>query len=105
MHATHPSKAPRVRSMERKTGRNRFVVDEAGHSAASSLTSAMVTPTPDVPTALLDLAEELGRLLARRELAPPNRRRGYSLPELLLGAAVVALAWVLVARALGLLPP
>jgi hypothetical protein len=91
--------------MKRKNGRNRVVDNEAGHSAAPSPTSAMVTPTSDVAAALLDLAEELGRLLARRELAKPSNRRGYSLPELLLGAAVMALAWVLVARALGLLPP
>jgi len=90
--------------MKRKTGRNRIVGDEAGHSAAPSPTSAMVIPTPDIAAALLDLAEELGRLLARRELARPNRRRGYSLPELLLGAAVMALAWLLVSRFLGWLP-
>ena len=104
MHTIHPSKAPRVRSMKRKTARNRVVVDQAGHSAASSPTSAMITPTPDVHAALLDLAEELGRLLARRELARPNGRRGYSLPELFLGAAVMALVWLLVLRFSGWLP-
>ena len=55
-------------------------------------------------TALVTLAEELGRLLARRELARPDRRRGYSLPELLVGALIFILLWVLIGRFLDWLP-
>ncbi len=54
---------------------------------------------------LVVLAEELGRLLARRELARPDRRRGYSLPEALIGATVAAFVWILIAKSLGLLSP
>ena len=50
--------------------------------------------------ALIALAEELGRLLARRELAAIRNRRGYGLPELLLGLSVMAVVWVLIAGAL-----
>ena len=61
-------------------------------------------PAGALPTALVTLAEELGRLVARRELVQVKSRRGYSLPELLLGASIMALLWILVARALGSLP-
>ena len=54
---------------------------------------------------LVVLAEELGRLLARRELARPDHRRGYSLPEALIGATVAAFVWILIAKSLGLLSP
>ena len=53
------------------------------------------------PAALVTFAEELGRLVARRELGNTRNRRGYGLPELLLGASVMAYLWVLVARVLG----
>ena len=53
------------------------------------------------PTALVTFAEELGRLLARRLLNVPGRRRGYSLPEILLGASAMAVVWILIARTLG----
>ena len=49
---------------------------------------------------LIALAEELGRLLARRVLSDRDRR-GYGLHELLLGAAMMALTWIFVARLLG----
>lgn len=52
---------------------------------------------------LISLAEELGRLLARR-LRSDGNRRGYGLPELLLGAAVMALTLIFVARLLAWLP-
>ena len=59
-------------------------------------------PTPEAATAgLVALAEELGRLLARRELALRRNRRGYSLPELIYGAFVMAVVWILIARTLG----
>lgn len=55
--------------------------------------------------ALMALAEELGRLLARRELADIRNRRGYTLPELLLGMSVMAVVWILIAGALSWLSP
>ena len=68
-----------------------------GAVSTASVMSGAVAP-------LHDLAEELGRLLARRELARSNGRRGYSLPQILIGASVLAVLWILVARSLGLLP-
>ena len=55
--------------------------------------------------ALVALAEELGRLLARRELSQLRNRRGYGLPELLLGASVMAVVSILIARTPGWLVP
>ena len=55
--------------------------------------------------ALVDLAEELGRLSARHELERIIGRSAYSLPELLLGACVVAGLWMLIARMLGWFAP
>lgn len=54
--------------------------------------------------ALIALAEEFGRLLARQELARPYRRRGSSLPEVLVGAVIMALFWLLVAHLLSWSP-
>ena len=68
--------------------------------ASSSRADRHAVEAPSAP--LLALAEELGRLLARRLLTDQGRR-GYSLPELLFGAVVVAIVWVLIARTLGLL--
>ena len=51
--------------------------------------------------ALTALADELGRLLAQRELAKVRDRRAYALPELLLGASVMAVVMALIARAVG----
>ncbi len=55
--------------------------------------------------ALLALAEELGRLLARRELTAIRNRRGYTLPELLLGLSVMVVVWILIAGALSWILP
>ena len=49
----------------------------------------------------MTLAEDLGRLLARRELAKVKDRRGYGLPEFLLGLSIMAIMWILISRALG----
>lgn len=56
------------------------------------------------PAALVTFAEEFARLLARRLLADLDRRRGYSLPEFLLGALILALVMLLAVRGLGLVP-
>ncbi len=47
------------------------------------------------PAALVTFAEEFGTLLARQLLAGPNRRRGYSLPEELVGLAFNAVMLLL----------
>ena len=50
------------------------------------------------------LAEEIGRLAARRELeAERNHRRGYSIAELVFGAVITAVFWVLATRVLAAL--
>ncbi len=88
--------------MGRKASRKPVPTDEGRGSVASTSAVAPIPATPD--TALIDIAEELGRLLARRLLADPGRRRGYSLVEILLGATVMVVMWVLIARLLGWLP-
>ena len=82
-------------------------VSRAGGSGTTTSDPPQAHPTEAgaISAALLTLAEEFGRLLARRELATIRGRRAYALPELLLGASVMALIWVWVARALGWLVP
>ena len=68
----------------------------------AGVTTWQDTPTiPSTSEALIALAEELGRVLARRELARVDRRRGYSLVELIIGAAAMAELWILMVRLLG----
>lgn len=81
-------------------------VRETGDKTGGIAVSAARQDHPGVLStseAVVSLAEELGRLLARRLLADPGRRRGYSLAEVILGAAVMALMLVVIARASGLI--
>ena len=87
--------------MSRKEGKQSApaLSDESGAIAA---TAAQQAPSGAVPTSgnLISVAEELGRLLARRLLADSAPRRGYSLIELAFGAVILALLLVLTARLL-----
>ena len=88
-------------------GRARARMTEANFVAATTDPAPMRLDQQGAepsPAALVTFAEELGRLLARRLLDVPGSRRGYSIPEILLGASVMAFIWILVAQALGLLP-
>ncbi len=75
-------------------------ISGAGQATESSKAQAGRHAVEKSPAALVDLAEELGRLLARRLLADPGSRRGYSLPETLIGATIMAMMWFLIARTL-----
>ena len=81
----------------RTAGANRGLVSVTDASSSKADRHGVDAPL----AALVALAEELGRLLARRELAKVRDRRGYELPELMLGVSVMAVVWVLIARALG----
>ena len=78
----------------------RAITERRGESASSSTHQERLDASPTAER-LVAFAEELGRLLARRELAKIGSRRAYSMAELVLGASVMATAWVLIARALG----
>ena len=72
-------------------------------ASSSSLITAGSQVSGNPLASLIDLAEDVGRLLARREIAERTGRRGYSLPALLVGAAILTLAWILVGRLLGVI--
>ncbi len=78
-----------------------------GAQSASNVSAPVAGPSQvDQPVAgaafaaLVALAEELGRLPARRELAEIRSRRGYGLSQLLLGMSIMAVALILIAGAL-----
>lgn len=75
----------------------------SGEPRAIAATAAQQNSSSVVPSSdgLMAVADELGRLLARRLLADSAPRRGYSLIELAFGSAILALLIVLVARLLG----
>lgn len=56
--------------------------------STGAVASGMYTEPDRVRVGLNTIAEELGRLLARSLLA--DRRKGFSLPELLIGATLMA---------------
>ena len=76
------------------------VPEKRGGSGSSAVRQAYPS-TPPAPEALLAFAEELGRMVARQLSADPNRRRGYALPQLLIGltfnAAMMVIAYWLLA--------
>lgn len=88
--------------MARRVTKQPVQAERNGDPVPGAVSSVPMKSGPTAP--LYDLAEELGRLLARRELARTDRRRGYSMVELVFGGALVALVWILVARAMGHLP-
>lgn len=69
--------------------------------AASPTTRQVHLGAPPAPAALLAVAEELGRLMARRLLTSSDYRKGYSLPKSLIGltfnAVMLLLAYYLIA--------
>lgn len=71
-------------------------------SDSEKSSQAIIPANQASDAALLALAEELGRLAARLQCKPT--RQGYSLPELLFGAAATALFWILVSRWLCWIP-
>ena len=86
-----------------RTTRPKPVTVDARHEAPASVATIASADSYslDLGAALDGFAEELGRLLARRELARLSRRRGYSFVEQLFGIATAALTWLLLGRALG----
>ena len=84
--------------------RARLAVPDGQGGVTSPAVQDGPPPNPPASACLGNFAEELGRVLARRLLAVPDMRRGYSLPELLLGAVGLALLWLLIVRGLGLFP-
>lgn len=89
------------RSMGRKTRATIVRADRVPVDTAKRSAPQADLPLPFADTAaLIGLAEELGRLLARRELSKSGGRRAYSLPELLLGATAMVLICILIARLL-----
>lgn len=89
--------------MKKQSGR-RKTSSIAEHPAVSTpmFAAAAVEDLPvDMRQRLIDLAEELGRMMGRRESETlRNSRRGYSLIEMLLGAAIIAAVVLLTYRAL-----
>lgn len=79
MAQSKPGDQPSARSLVRK-GASRLVPATQPPQARSR--------DPD-DLGFLQLAEELGRLAAR---ARADRRRGYSLPEIMLGSLIMGLA-------------
>ena len=91
--------------MRRKEKTTLFEASDAVATTTNAQTMPLNQHAAEVPpAALVAFAEELGRLLARRLLADLDCRRGYSLPESLLGAVTLVLLLLLAARGLGLLP-
>ena len=88
--------------MRRQAGRPSIQSTFDGRcNPALSTAPRQLRTDPSTTDAVNAFAEELGRLLARRLLADTDRRKGYSLIELLWGAAVMALLVSLAARSFG----
>ena len=91
--------------MRRKAKTTLFKASDAVVTTTNAQTMPLNQQAAEVPpAALVGFADVLGRLLARRSRADLDRRRGYSLPELLLGAVMLALVMLLAVRGLGLIP-
>ena len=87
---TQPSEERSARGMPAGRGSHASSAAQQERLSASSILDPLIA-----------FAEELGRLLARREVLMSRSRRAYALPELLFGAGVMTAVWVLIARALG----
>ena len=74
--------------MRKKTGATSIQAVRDGQGGITSPARQHGHPNvPSAPESLIAFAEEFGRMIAGQLLADPNRRRGYSLPEGLVGLA------------------
>ena len=84
-------------AMKKRAGATSVGANREGGVAALGAQHGQ-TGVPWTSASLIAVAGELGRLLTRRELVQISKRRGYSLPEMLFGAAVMAQISLLVFR-------